>query len=172
LSIIQLNLKLFKNKQTNKMDKYLKSEAVHGKCFAKRFYKENGLWYIDLPEFINNGFGTKANLLMVDGSDKLLDILSRNTEECVIRFKDHSIYAPGEEPDYEAIMTMEAEGMNRTILDQVGHAPIDYGQYYNTIAVVDDVRYDMRAWLCPVAEWVFERYPIQIFVEVVSYGKK
>jgi hypothetical protein len=88
------------------MEKYLKSETVHGKSFTKRFYKENGLWYIDLPEFINNGFGTKANLLMVDGSDKLLDILSRNTEECVIRFKDHSIYAPGEQPDYDAIMDM------------------------------------------------------------------
>jgi hypothetical protein len=153
------------------MEKYLKSETVIGKTFTKRFYKENGLWYIDLPEFIDNGFGVKANLLMVDGSDKLLDILSRNTEECVIRFKDHSIYPPDERPDYDAIMDMDAEGMNKSILEQVGHAPIDYGQYYRTKAIVDDVRYDMRAWLCPVAEWVFGSYPYQIFVEVVSYGK-
>ena len=27
----------------------------------KRFYKENGIWYIDLPEFLEQGLGTKAN---------------------------------------------------------------------------------------------------------------
>ena len=40
------------------------------------FYKENGMWYISLPEFINMGLGNKNNLLMVDGSDTFLDILS------------------------------------------------------------------------------------------------
>ncbi|MFM2395294.1 MAG: hypothetical protein RLZZ546_3277, partial [Bacteroidota bacterium] len=40
------------------------------------FYKENGKWYISLPEFINIGLGNKNNLLMVDGSDTFLDILS------------------------------------------------------------------------------------------------
>ena len=40
------------------------------------FYKENGMWYISLPEFINMGLGNKNDLLMVDGSDTFLDILS------------------------------------------------------------------------------------------------
>ena len=44
----------------------------------KRFYKENGIWYIDLPEFIEQGLGTKANLMMVDGADTFLDFLSDN----------------------------------------------------------------------------------------------
>lgn len=153
------------------MDTYLKSETTIGKSFTKRFYKENGLWYIDLPEFINNGFGTKANLLMVDGSDKMLDILSRNTGECVVRFKDHSVYNPGEEPKYDAIMDIANQGMNKSILDEVGHAPIEYGRYYNTKAVVDDVEHYMKAWLCPVAEWVFGHYPNRIYVEILSYGK-
>jgi prepilin-type processing-associated H-X9-DG protein len=39
------------------------------------FYKKNGLWYADLPEFLALGLGTKANLLMVDGSDTFLDLL-------------------------------------------------------------------------------------------------
>jgi hypothetical protein len=153
------------------MESYLKSETAIGKSFTKRFYKENGLWYIDLPEFIENGFGSKANLLMVDGSDKMLDILSRNTGECVVRFKDHSIYNPGEEPKYDAIMDIANQGMNKTILDEVGHAPIEYGRYYTTQAFVDDVHHNIRTWLCPVAEWVFGHYPNRIYVEVLSYGK-
>ena len=154
------------------MQNYLKSETTKGNSFTKRFYKENNLWYIDLPEFIENGFGTKANLLMVDGSDKLLDLLSRNTGECVVKFKDHSIYNPGEEPKYDAIMDIASEGMNKVILDEVGHAPIDYGQYYTTMAVVDSTIHHIRAWLCPVAEWVFGHYPKRIYVELLSYGKQ
>lgn len=38
------------------------------------FYKENGLWYADLPEFLELGLGTKSNLLMVDGSDTFLEL--------------------------------------------------------------------------------------------------
>jgi hypothetical protein len=152
------------------MNNYIKSETVHGKSFTRRFYKENGLWYIDLPEFIENGFGTKANLLMVDGSDKLLDILSRNTGECTIRFKDHDIYSPGEATSHSAIMQIAEEGMNQDILTSVGHAPIQYGRYYHTTAIVDDKRHDMKAWLCPVAEWVFGHYPKTIYVDVINYG--
>ena len=38
-----------------------------------RFYKENKIWYIDLPEFLEKGLGTKSNLMMVAGADTLLD---------------------------------------------------------------------------------------------------
>ena len=34
-----------------------------------KFYKENSIWYIDLPEFLEEGMGSKANLMMVDGAD-------------------------------------------------------------------------------------------------------
>jgi hypothetical protein len=34
------------------------------------FTKENdGLWYVDQPDFIELGLGTKGNLLMVAGAD-------------------------------------------------------------------------------------------------------
>jgi hypothetical protein len=42
------------------------------------FYKELGIWYADLPAFLEAGMGTKANLMMVDGSDTFLDYLSNN----------------------------------------------------------------------------------------------
>ena len=52
----------------------------------KRFYKENSIWYIDLPEFLEEGMGSKANLMMVDGADTLLDILSNNGSEVTLEF--------------------------------------------------------------------------------------
>ena len=135
--------------------------ATH-KSFTKRFYKENGLWYIDLPEYLSAGIGTKNNLLMVDGSDKLLDILSKNTSEVLIQFSD---YMP---EDYDVEMVIAEEGMNKTILDTVGHALIPYGRYYNAKIGRFPNDQHMRAWLCPVAEWVFGGYPPFIYVKVIN----
>ena len=49
------------------------------------FYKENGLWYADLPGFLELGLGSKANLLMVDGSDRFLDLLSSNGSKVTVK---------------------------------------------------------------------------------------
>lgn len=43
------------------------------------FNKENGTWYIDLPDFLEMGLGTKSDLMMVDGADTFLDKLSKNS---------------------------------------------------------------------------------------------
>lgn len=42
------------------------------------FYKEAEIWYVDLPSYLQEGLGTKANLMMVDGSDTFLDLISDN----------------------------------------------------------------------------------------------
>jgi hypothetical protein len=39
------------------------------------FYKEAGIWYADLPAFLEANLGTKANLMMVDGADTFLDLV-------------------------------------------------------------------------------------------------
>ena len=49
-----------------------------------RFVKEVGLWYADLPEFLEQGLGTKNNLLMVDGADTFLDLLSEGGKEVTL----------------------------------------------------------------------------------------
>ena len=141
-------------------------EKIHTKTFTKRFYKENGLWYIDLPEFINAGIGSKNNLLMVDGSDKLLDILSNNTNEVIVQFGDVRPHEP-----YDVEMHIADEGLNQDILDAVGHAPISYGRYYDyklMHGTVHERATRHRAWLCPVAEWVFGYYPKMIYVKVIK----
>jgi hypothetical protein len=125
------------------------------------FYKENGMWYISLPEFINMGLGNKNNLLMVDGSDTFLDILSG--------------YEPNATPDNTKIslvlcdqeflgcthrLTKIDNGLNQDLLNKVGHAPVDYGAYY----MVEEIP-GHKLWLCPVTEYVFGGvYPEKIFL--------
>jgi hypothetical protein len=45
-----------------------------------KFIKEGRDWYIDLPEFIEEG-GSKGDLQMVEGADKMLDIISQGKTE-------------------------------------------------------------------------------------------
>jgi hypothetical protein len=89
----------------------------------KRFYKENEIWYIDLPEFLDEGLGTKANLMMVDGSDELLDILSKNSTEVSVEFS----HLPFDGATY----TLRAQqlGKNQNLLSKIGHAFVSYGMY-------------------------------------------
>ena len=48
-----------------------------------KFNKEGKLWYIDLPQWT----GTKAELEMVAGADKLLDALNTNKENNTVLFR-------------------------------------------------------------------------------------
>jgi hypothetical protein len=56
------------------------------------FVKENGIWYADLPEFLEAGLGTKTNLMMVDGADTFLDLLAEG---------NHPSHGAGRQFDYE-----------------------------------------------------------------------
>ena len=128
----------------------------------KRFYKENSIWYIDLPEFLSEGMGSKANLMMVDGADTLLDILSNNGSEVTLEF-DKTAF-----PGLTTRLELDRSGKNQELLDLLGHAPVDNGAYYNTIIINDD-KIKLSVWLCPVTEYVFDSfYPENIFIKVVD----
>ena len=122
------------------------------------FYKENGLWYADLPMFLELGLGTKANLLMVDGADTFLDLLSSNGSKVKVKlstqpFKNHTIHLEK--------ITM---GLNKELLDKIGHAPVDYGAYYN-VKKYQNQPFQHTLWLCPVTEFVFlGEYPKHIYL--------
>jgi len=49
------------------------------------FIKEKGIWYADLPEFLDQDLGVKADLMMVAGADTLLDILSGNSSTVTVK---------------------------------------------------------------------------------------
>jgi len=131
---------------------------------TKRFYKENGMWYIDLPEFLEAGLGTKNNLLMVAGADTLLDILTDNGTEVTIEFGNERFDGSNVQLD------MKEMGKDQTLLDAVGHAPVDYGAYYSAYNT-QWLGYEFKlssVWLCPVTEYVFGGgYPERIYLRVV-----
>ena len=121
----------------------------------KRFYKLNNIWYIDLPEYLDKGLGSLADLMMVDGADTFLDMLSNGQKEVQVRFS-HQVFT-------EARFTLIAEnfGKNQNLLKLIGHAPVNYGRYYRVKEL-----HNHRLWLCPVTEYVFGgAYPDVIWVD-------
>lgn len=124
------------------------------------FVKEEGTWYADLPQFLEQGLGVKANLMMVDGADTFLDLLSGNGNKITLKI------APRAFNGYQTYMKKFKKGMNKQLLDQIGHAPVDYGAYYNVLEL-SGKPYEHQLWLCPVAEYVFGSYPDEIYAAVV-----
>lgn len=128
-----------------------------------RFYKENNIWYIDLPQFLEAGLGTKANLMMVAGADILLDLLSGNTEEVTLKFDSKPF------DGCNVTLDLFEMGKDQHILDQVGHAPVDYGAYYHSWGTHNNTTFKQTVWLCPVTEYVFGgQYPQNIYIKVIS----
>jgi len=126
-----------------------------------RFIKEVGLWYADLPEFLEQGLGTKNNLLMVDGADTFLDLLSGNGEEVTLDISETEF------ADYQAKLGKIRWGKNQELLDGMGHEPVEYGAYYE-VNELNEKAFSHRLWLCPVTEYVFGRYPEEMWVRVVD----
>jgi hypothetical protein len=125
---------------------------------TKRFYKEEGIWYIDLPEFLNAGLGTKANLMMVAGADLMLDKLSNNGDDITVSFSNEPIEGA------EHTLIKKKIGLDKKLLAAIGHAPVDYGAYYSW-----KENDNQSVWLCPVTEYVFQGgYPKNIYVKVVK----
>ena len=131
----------------------------------KRFYKENNIWYIDLPEFLEAGLGTKANLMMVLGADKLLDILSNNGDNITVEFDDKPMLG------HNAQLQLINMGKDQKLLDAIGHAPVDYGAYYTAFST-GGLGYEFKissVWLCPVTEYVFVGlYPKSIYIKLIG----
>jgi hypothetical protein len=121
-----------------------------------RFYKENGVWYIDLPQFLEAGLGTRANLMMVAGADQMLDKLSGNTSEVKLRYSNHGFR------EHQEVIQRTSLGHDEDYLKTVGHAPVDGGAYYHAMYM------NQPLWLCPVTKYVFDGYyPLVIYLQVV-----
>lgn len=123
------------------------------------FVKEGGLWYADLPEFLAAGLGDKNNLLMVEGSDTFLDLLSAGTNRIKLRISDKPFAG------HRIAMRMESMGLDKELLDRVGHNPVDYGAYYQ-VNTLDGKPFSHKLWLCPVTEYVFGSYPRHIYASI------
>ena len=102
---------------------------------SKTFYKEqDGRWYIDLPEYIEQG-GTKEELEMVLGADTFLDMISEGEEKINVSFS-------------EQIFDNFAFTLEKKEQDEYG------ATYY--ISSFFEQNFDL--WLCPVTKFVFGGY--------------
>ena len=126
------------------------------------FKKENGIWFADLPAFLDAGLGTKANLMMVDGADTFLDYLSNNQNHATLKIS--TSFFEGS----DAVLNKIRIGLNQGLLDQIGHAKVDYGAYYH-VEKFKGIAINHQLWLCPVTEYVFEgTYPESIFIKLIN----
>ncbi len=126
------------------------------------FYKENGIWFADLPAFLDAGLGTKANLMMVDGADTFLDHVSNNQNCATLKISTSQFAGT------DSVLHKTGIGLNQGLLDQIGHAKVNYGAYY----IVDQFKgalINHQLWLCPVTEYVFEgMYPQTIYIKQLN----
>lgn len=110
-----------------------------------RFIKEGANWYIDLPEYIENG-GNKGDLQMVEGADTMLDIISAGNDD-VSLILDRAPFAGSDE---------------LTLIERCD--PIVGGGYYN-LQIFEGKEFNQKMWLCAVTEYVFGDLPEQIFIK-------
>lgn len=109
------------------------------------FIKEDsGAWFIDLPEYLEQG-GSKGDLAMVAGADKLLDEISNNSNKASIEITDR--------PDQSDLSLLRSYTLG-------------WGYYYDVIDIrPDSTVKTKKIWLCPVTKFVFGgKYPKYIHV--------
>ena len=97
-----------------------------------RFYKEKGIWYIDLKNWV----GPKAALAMVKGADTFLDMLSNNTGEVFVNFSDKEFEGSEELKRVKKISQFKGGGADYVCPSHNNH----------------------KMWLCNVTLFVFGGY--------------
>lgn len=121
------------------------SPAVRiGKVNRMRFYKEDGMWFVDLPQWK----GAKWNLLMVQGADTLLDKLNQGTDDVVVDFSLKREYLD----DSSDIIHLKGTNDN-----------LPEGRYYD----YELYNVEWRLWLCDVSAFVFGYHPNNIYFKQV-----
>ena len=109
-----------------------------------KFIKTGQDWYIDLPEYIEQG-GSAGDLQMVDGADKMLDMMAEGKNSVTLN-----------------IAREQFEGADILILTEKCDPYIGGGYYIMKQYEGQEINRTM--WLCQVTEFVFGDIPPLIFV--------
>lgn len=110
-----------------------------------KFIKTGQGWFIDLPEFIEQG-GSEGDLQMVEGADTMLDTIAKGSN------------------NVQLIISKEPfEGADKLILTEKCDPYVGGGyyllKYYNGIEI------NQTIWLCGVVEFVFKEVPQEIYLK-------
>ena len=111
-----------------------------------RFYKEDGVWFIDLKFFPFK----KAWLAMVAGADTLLDTIAFGDDEITLEMSTKPF--PGWQDNLKRTHKL---GLFKGAV----YESTDVEFYNSTIL-------DNHLWLCPTTVWIFFRYPKNIYYKV------
>ncbi|OLY91453.1 hypothetical protein SAMN05444008_1288 [Cnuella takakiae] len=109
-----------------------------------RFIKEYGGWYIDLPQYLEQG-GSKGDLAMVEGADTMLDYIAAGDTDVVLSLS---------ETPFEGADELKLEALRD---------PVIGGGYY-LLDQFEGKNLQQRMWLCGVTEFVFGKMPDRIYV--------
>ena len=109
-----------------------------------RFYKDGEEWFIYLPE---SPF-TKAELQMVMGADKFLDIIAKGDDELAITISRNP---------FDGSDTLHYEHQGRLEGPEYGE-----GAWY-FLNEYDSTPYSLQVWLCDVTKYLFGDFPIKIY---------
>ena len=106
------------------------------------FYRDHdGSWYIDFPEYIEHGYGSKANLQMVAGADTMLENLAPDGL-VTATFSNH----PVENYDIH---------LRRILKDPWGATYTLRNFSFKTV------------WLCNVSKFIFKgHHPKHIYIQI------
>lgn len=109
-----------------------------------KFVKKDNEWFIDLPEYIEQG-GSAGDLQMVDGADTMLDVMADQRTEVGLTISKEPF-----------------EGADVLVLTEKCD-PFIGGGYYLMEKYRGQV-INRSMWLCQVTEFVFSDIPDRIFV--------
>ena len=109
-----------------------------------KFTRTGQDWYIDLPEYIEQG-GSTGDLQMVDGADKMLDMMAEGKNSVILN-----------------IAREQFEGADILTLTEKCDRYIGGGYYIMKQYEGQEINRTM--WLCQVTEFVFGDIPPLIFV--------
>jgi hypothetical protein len=129
----------------------------------KFYQEEDGRWYIDLPEYIESGVGTKSNLEMVAGADTLLSKLAEGKSEITLKFTDESFDGHHVHLIRSSDYGYEPEDIDDIEFDAGGwYHYYDKRKWYELKPNVNSV------WLCRVTLYLFNNtYPENIFIQIL-----
>jgi hypothetical protein len=130
--------------------------------YEKRFYQEDdGRWYIDLPEYIQSGLGTKANLEMVAGADVLMSELAQGKSEITLKFTDTEF-----DGYHVQLIRTSDYGYTPEDIDDTEFGTGGWYHYYDKRKWYQLKPNVNSLWLCPVTLFLFNNsFPENIFIE-------
>ena len=109
-----------------------------------KFIKTGREWFIDLPEYIEQG-GNMGDLQMVDGADIMLDMMAENQD--VVQL---------------TISEQQFDGADMLVLTEKCD-PYIGGAYY-LMPIYEGQEVNRKMWLCQVTVFVFGDLPLKIYV--------